>query len=202
MCPLSAVAEPGWRGSPHLTARLSPPPRLPPSPLFSCWSSAGEAGAPPSHPFPSWGCWVLISAVLCPGTQTLLGVTVSADGWTPSDGYGPVGSGTSLLSVSTHPARAGLLWRPLPCRAHGLCTHPFPARREREEGVHLEDQLISHLTGFPSERPSLVGLLLAPHPCRGSRVSVALCCCLASRTCRQHFWEGPRWCTWPEGTWW
>lgn len=175
VCPLSSVAEPGWQGFASLRCTPEPSPSLPPAPLSS--HGAGEAGAPPS-PLPgnSWGC---CSAL--PRDTDPPGVTVSGDGWTPSGGCGPVGSGTSSLSVPTHAAAAGLLWRrPLPCRADRPRTHPFPAR-SREEGVHLEDQLISHLTGFPSEHPSLVGLGWTPHS--GSRLRA---CWPASRPSPLH----------------
>lgn len=66
-------------------------------------------------------------------------VTMSSDGCNPSDGCKPVGSGTSLLSAPRVQLRQG---PSLPGGKGG--RHPF-----------REDQLISHLTGFPSERPSL-----------------------------------------------
>lgn len=39
---------------------------------------------------------------------------------------------------------------------------PFPARRGEVEGVHLEEQLISQSTDFPSKHPALMGLAWTP----------------------------------------
>lgn len=126
---------------------------------------------PSSHPLPfdrsgtvwspSRGCWAL-SVV-----GSLLGVFVSCDGRTVSDGRGCVGSEASLLPVPAQPggSRAGLRGgvpspgeTSLGPRRHRPCLPtPFPAGGERWKGVHLEDQLISRLTGFPSKRPARMG---------------------------------------------
>lgn len=101
--PLHTPAAPSTSPFPSLRCRPEPVPCLHLNHILPAEAPLAGLVLLPPTPFPFQRCWVLTSAVLCLGTQTLLGggvmVTMSSDGCNPSDGCKPVGSGTSLLSA-------------------------------------------------------------------------------------------------------
>lgn len=187
--PLHTPAAPSTSPFPSLRCRPEPVPCFPLNHVLPAEAPLAGLVLLPPTPFHSQRCWVLTSAVLCLGTQTLLG-----GGWSPC----PVMDVTQVMAASQWAAgphcslpHMSSYSRALPCQEGRGGRHPF-----------REDQLISHLTGFPSERPSLwarggpciqalAGVPLTPAgaPVSGSCDSLATCpgrpqvVCLAGGPC-------------------